>query len=155
MGTTSPGSRPTGSPRPSLGQGGHHPVGRGQPVGAAATEHHRVHLLDQRPRIEQVGLPGARGAAADVHATDGAALAEHHRGAGQPALAVGGVVSDGEAADHDQIAKRVPEKEPAYVVEPTSFVPVLRNSFSFPLLDRATRSLRLSPSTSPTAVIEE
>ena len=56
-------------------QAGHHPVGGRQPVGAAAGQHDRMHPLDHRGRVEQIGLPGAGPAAADVHPADRAARA--------------------------------------------------------------------------------
>ena len=70
IGTTWPGSGPTGKPMPCRFQSRHHPVGRRQPVRAAAGQHHGVHPLDHVPRVQQVGLPGARAAAAYVHPAD-------------------------------------------------------------------------------------
>ena len=84
-------------------QAGHHPVGGGQPVRAAAGEHDRVHALDHRGRVEQIGLPGAGPAAAYVHPADRAGAGQNHRGPGQPAVAVSRAVPDLETVDHQPI----------------------------------------------------
>jgi hypothetical protein len=61
-------------------QPSHHATGRGQPVGAAAAEHHRVHPLHRGARVEQVGLPGARRGPAHVDAADRPAGRRQHDG---------------------------------------------------------------------------
>ena len=59
-----------------------------QPVGAAAGQHDRVDALHQRARLQGVGLPGARAAAAHVDGRQRAALRrQHHRRARQPPVA--------------------------------------------------------------------
>ena len=58
-GRTSPGG-PTGKPRRAFLEPGHHPVGGGEAVGAAAREADGVDVLDQVVRREGVGLPRAR-----------------------------------------------------------------------------------------------
>ncbi len=39
----------------------HHPVGGRQAEGGSSGEHHRLHLLDRHPRLEQGSLARARG----------------------------------------------------------------------------------------------
>ena len=57
-----------------------------------------MHALDRVARVEQVGLPGARAAAAHVHPTDDAVgSGQHDRRAGQPAVAAPGGVADADA----------------------------------------------------------
>ena len=90
IGTTSPGA-PIGSPTPARSSRCMHTVGGGEPERAAAREHHRVHPLDQVARVQQVGLAGARAAAAHVDSGNGAVVGgQDHRGTAQPAVAYDG-----------------------------------------------------------------
>jgi hypothetical protein len=50
-----------------IGQRAHDAVGGGQPKGAAARQHHRMHLGHHAARIEQIGLAGSGRAAAHIH----------------------------------------------------------------------------------------
>ena len=80
-----------------------HPGGGGEPVGAAAGEHHGVDALDERARVERVGLAGAGAAAADVDARDRALGAgQHDRRPRQRALALEVRVSDLQTRDVDE-----------------------------------------------------
>ena len=66
-------------------QARHHAVGRGQAVGAAAAQHHRVRRADRLLRLQQIGLARARRAAALRDAGGGAAARDDGRGAGHAA----------------------------------------------------------------------
>ena len=85
------GSRPARSGRPRrrtrsrrrAPRGAHHAAGGVEAERAAAREHDRVHALDGRGRIEQIGLARARRAAAHVDAGDRALLGQDHGAAGR------------------------------------------------------------------------
>ena len=55
-----------------------------QAEGAATGKHDGVNLLDEIRRVEQIGLAGARRAAANVDARNRALLRQDHRAAGRP-----------------------------------------------------------------------
>ena len=80
----------------------HDTVGGRQAVGAAAGEQHRVDVAHGVGRVQQVGLPGSRRAAAAVHRADGAGRGQHDRDAAGPTGAQGRVgVKPVEMADAD------------------------------------------------------
>ena len=75
----------------------------GQSVGRAAGQDERVDPLDGRPRVQQVGLAGPRGTAADVHPGDHAAGgSQDHRRTGQPTVGVGRPMADPQPGHVDQ-----------------------------------------------------
>ena len=90
-------------PNSSCLQPVHDAVGCHQSVRAPTGEDDRIDPVDQRRRVQQVRLPGARAAATYVDPTDRTPARQHHCRPRQPALAVRGVVADLKALDHPLI----------------------------------------------------
>lgn len=72
---------------------------RGQPIGAATGQHHRIYLVHQVGRVQQVGLTCAGCRATDINATDRTIGRQHHGGSGKALLKIANLdarhVSDG------------------------------------------------------------
>ena len=78
----------------------HYAVRCRQSVRAPAGEHDRMHPIDDRRWIQEVGLTSSWAAAAYVHAADSAVTSQHDGRTGEPAVAIRGVVSYLKALDH-------------------------------------------------------
>ncbi len=106
IGTTWWGSGADREPAAALGQPGHHAGRRGEPVGAAARQAHRVDALDDVDRVERVGLTRPGPAAAHVDAADRSRRRQDHGRAGEPAAAGALVVADRHAGDIGEVVVR-------------------------------------------------
>ena len=75
IGTTISPSTPTGNPMPACFEDRHHPDAAASPYALPPVRQMRVHVVDEVLGPQQVGLVGARSAAADVDAADRAVAA--------------------------------------------------------------------------------
>ena len=78
----------------------HYAVRCRQSVRAPAGEHDRMHPLDDRRWMQEVGLSSSRATAAYVHPADSAVAGHHDGRPRQPAVAVGSVVPNLKTLDH-------------------------------------------------------
>ena len=89
-----------GEPYPSRLETDHDAVRCRQPVRAPAGEHDRMHPLDDRRWIQEVGLTSSRATAAYVNPADSALAGNYDGGPRQPAVAVRSVVPYLKTLDH-------------------------------------------------------
>ncbi len=86
----------------------HHPVSGGEPVGTAPGETDRLHPVDHRRRVEQVGLASARASATHVARCHRPAVDAHHGGSGAPTAPTSLVVPDEDAGHVGDVAEAHP-----------------------------------------------
>ena len=84
----------------------HHAARGVEAVGAASREHERVDALDEAPRVEQIGLARAGGAAAHLDARDCAVREEQDGRAGQELRVGARVAADEDTGDVDDPVRR-------------------------------------------------
>ena len=87
-------------PYPSRLETDHDAVRGCQPIRAPTGEYDRMHPLDDRRWIQEVGLSSSRSATAYVNPTDSAVAGNYDGGPRQPAVAVRSVVPNLKTLDH-------------------------------------------------------